>query len=125
MLLEISYIRDRDELLGPVVTQEVLNEAHEYLYTLAQQVGVEKEKIQPTFLVQRFLTLWTLKETAIQKSFSAAGAAFSGGNDIDAYAQKVHVYDAELNKIIPKLTAQNLTGSVPDTSFRAVRLYRG
>lgn len=125
MLLELSYIQDRDELIGPAVTQDILNEAHQYLYELARQVGVAETDIQPTFLVRRFLTLWTLRETAIRKSFSAGGAAFQSGQTLDAFAQKVHVYDGEIKQLLPKLTAENLTGKNPDQPFRAVRLYRG
>ena len=127
MLLTLEDLEGRDELLGPVVSSESIDEAHEALYSLAKQCNVASEDITATFWVKRYITAYAFHRTAILKSYSAGGSTYRGGDDKDAYAQKIAIYAAELKELKATVTAEALTGSSEnnDGSFRAVRLYRG
>ena len=125
MLLQIADIRDQDELLGPVATEAMLSEAHDSLYLLAGQIGIAQDDIILTILVKRYLIAYTFWRTAVQKSYSAGGSAYRGGDAVDSYGSKVKYYADEVKQLEPKLTKETLTGAAPEQTFRAVRLNRG
>ena len=127
MLLTLNDLEERDELLGPVVSSESLDEAHEALYSFAKQCNVASESVTATYWVKRYLAAYAFHRTAVLKSYSAGGSAFRGGDDTDSYAKKIALYAAELKELKATVTAEALTGSSENNegSFRAVRLYRG
>ena len=125
MLLQLSDITDQDELLGPVATEAMLSEAHDSLYLLASQIGVSSESITATVLVKRYLIAYTFWRTAVQKSYSAGGSSYRGGEAVDSYGSKLKYYADEVKQLEPKLTYETLTGTAPSQTFRAVRMYRG
>ena len=126
MLLTVDDLIAKDELLGPVLTEETLADAHEYLYYLASQVGVEKSKVQATVLVKRFITAYAFRATAVNKSFGLPGSMYSDGKDVDAYAKKVQIYSDEVKTLENRLqTAEALTGASQSSGFRAVKIFRG
>ena len=126
LLVELEEIAPRDELLGPLVNQTTLAEAHEALYVTAMNCHVDRNAIAKTFWVKRYLEAYSFWRTAILKSYSAGGSAYRTGEEKDSYAQKIAFYESELKSLTAKVTEQLLTGSESTSGgFRAVRLYRG
>lgn len=124
--IELAEIAPRDELLGPLVDQTTLAEAHAALYVTAMNCHVDRTDVTDTFWVRRYLEAYSFWRTAILKSYSANGSAYASGEEKDFYAQKIAFYEKELKALESKVTAQMLTGSETDSGgFRAVHLYRG
>ncbi len=126
LLVKLEDIAPRDELLGPLVNQTTLTEAHEALYVTAMNCHVDRSAITDTYWVKRYLEAYSFWRTAILKSYSAGGSAYRNGEEKDSYAQKIAFYESELKSLTAKVTAQMLTGSETNSGgFRAVHLYRG
>lgn len=124
--IELAEIAPRDELLGPLVDQTTLAEAHEALYVTAMNCHVDREDITATYWVKRYIESYCFWRTAILKSYSTGGSAYNSGEEKDSYAQKIAFYEKELKSLENKVTAQMLTGKETNNGgFRAVRLYRG
>nr|DAX98308.1 MAG TPA: hypothetical protein [Caudoviricetes sp.] len=124
--IELAEIAPRDELLGPLVDQTTLAEAHEALYVTAMNCHVDREDITATYWVKRYIESYCFWRTAILKSYSTGGSAYNSGEEKDSYAQKIAFYEKELKALESKVTAQMLTGSETNSGgFRAVHLYRG
>lgn len=126
LLVELTDIQTRDELLGPLVDETTLEEAHEALYVTAMNCHVDITDVTDTFWVRRYVEAYSFWRTAILKSYSAGGSAYASSEEKDFYAQKIVFYEKELKTLESKVTAQMLTGSETNSSgFRAVHLYRG
>ena len=111
-LIKAEDLRASDELLGPVVTENAVNEAYDSLYLMANTLGIDEEDVQLTYLVKRYLTVYSLWSTATTKSYSA-GPAF-GDKDSDAYAKKLTTPEAFLGVTVSE-----------QVGYRSVSLARG
>lgn len=125
-IIKAEDLRASDELLGPVVTENAVNEAYDSLYLMANTLGIDEEDVQLTYLVKRYLTVYSLWSTAMTKSYSA-GPAF-GDKDSDAYAKKAEMYSEELRRLETKLTMPEAFLGVTvseQVGYRSVSLARG
>ena len=124
MLLQATELRDKDELLGTSVTDDLIAEAEEYLRAVAEGLGVAWEVVQPTCYVRRFLTVYVFRELCMRKSFTGA-QAWGGSDDRDSYAGKYSFYRDEMKRIEASMTAAALTGTAVSSSYGSVELHRG
>lgn len=124
MLLQATELRDKDELLGTSVTDDLIAEAEEYLRAVAAGLGVAWEAVQPTYYVRRFLTVYVFRELCMRKSFTGA-QPWGGSDDRDSYAGKYSFYRDEMKRIEASMTAVALTGTAVSSSYGAVELHRG
>ena len=126
MFFSPDDLKDKDELLGTSVTEELITEAEEYLRAVAEGLGVAWETVQPTCYVRRFLTVYVFRELCIRRSFTGAQAWGSGGaDDKDSYAGKYGFYRDEMKRLEASMTAQALTGAAVQSGYGSVQLYRG
>ena len=125
MLLQATELRDKDELLGTSVTDDLIAEAEEYLRAAAEGLGVAWEAVQPTYYVRRFLTVYVFRELCIRRSFTGAQTWGSGTGDQDSYAGKYGFYRDEMKRLEASMTAQALTGAAVQSGYSSVQLYRG
>lgn len=126
MLLQADNLKDKDELLGALVTEELIAEAEEYLRAAAAGLGVAWDTVQPTYYVRRFLTVYVFRELCVRKSYTGARAWGSGGaDDKDSYAGKYGFYRDEMKRLEASMTAQALTGEAVSNGYGSVELYRG
>lgn len=125
MLLQATELRDKDELLGTSVTDDLIAEAEEYLCAAAEGLGVAWEAVQPTYYVRRFLTVYVFRELCIRRSFTGAQTWGSGAGDQDSYAGKYGFYRDEMKRLEASMTAQALTGTAVSSSYGSVELHRG
>ena len=124
MLLRATELRDKDELLGTSVTDDLITEAEEYLRAAAAGLGVAWEAVQPTYYVRRFLTVYVFRELCMRKSFTGA-QVWGGSDDRDSYAGKYSFYRDEMKRIEASMTAAALTGTAVSSSYGSVELHRG
>lgn len=122
-----SSIRGADELLGPNVTQDVLEKANQWLEYLAERLGVDKSDIKPSYAVQELVTAFVYKEICVRKSYSATGVAWRDGERGDYYSQKLAYYDNQLRILEKRVTAADLTGERTGKykGYRAIGIARG
>ena len=125
MLLQADALRDKDELLGASVTDDLITEAEEYLRAAAAGLGVPWEAVQPTYYVRRFLTVYVFRELCIRKSYTGAQAWGSSADDKDSYAGKYSFYRDEMKRLEASMTAAALTGEAQTVSYGSIELYRG
>ncbi len=130
MLYDEESIRLGDELLGPVVTADILRKAEEWLYVLAVRLGVAKEDIVPGFLVQNLIAAYAYREACYLKSYGSktGGAVWreQSNSDTDYYGQKLRYYELRIKDLEKQITAADLTGNKPGAQgYRAVTIYRG
>ena len=125
MLLQADALRDKDELLGASVTDDLITEAEEYLRAAAAGLGVPWEAVQPTYYVRRFLTVYVFRELCVRKSYTGAQAWGSGSDDQDSYAGKYSFYRDEMKRLEASITAAALTGEAVSRGYGSVALYRG
>lgn len=125
MLLQADSLKDKDELLGASVTEELVIEAEEYLRAAAEGLGVAWEAVQPTYYVRRFLAVYVFRELCIRRSFTGAQTWGSGAGDQDSYAGKYGFYRDEMKRLEASMTAQALTGAAVQSGYGSVQLYRG
>ena len=125
MLLQADALRDKDELLGASVTDDLITEAEEYLRTAAAGLGVPWEAVQPTYYVRRFLTVYVFRELCMRKSYTGTQTWGSGSDDQDSYAGKYSFYRDEMKRLEASITAAALTGEAVSRGYGSVALYRG
>ena len=125
MLLQADNLKDKDELLGALVTEELIAEAEEYLRAAAAGLGVAWDTVQPTYYVRRFLTVYVFRELCVRKSYTGAQTWGSGAGDQDSYGGKYGFYRDEMKRLEASMTAQALTGAAVSNGYGSVELYRG
>ena len=125
MFFSPDDLKDKDELLGTSVTDDLIAEAEEYLRAAAEGLGVAWEAVQPTYYVRRFLTVYVFRELCIRRSFTGAQTWGSGTGDQDSYAGKYGFYRDEMKRLEASMTAQALTGAAVQSGYSSVQLYRG
>ena len=125
MLLQADALRDKDELLGVSVTDDLITEAEEYLRAAAAGLGVAWDAVQPTYYVRRFLTVYVFRELCMRKSYTGTQTWGSGSDDRDSYAGKYSFYRDEMKRLEASMTAAALTGEAQTVSYGSIELYRG
>lgn len=129
MLLEIDDIANKDALLGPVLTGDIMQEADDALYALAAQYGAAREDVKKGFWVERYVEAYAFYRAALKNSYSAGGTAYNEGDSEDAYAQKVKFYQNEIKSLESKMSYKVLTGKDRTGStgpyLSTIRLHRG
>ena len=125
MLLQADALRDKDELLGASVTDDLITEAEEYLRAAAAGLGVAWDTVQPTYYVRRFLTVYVFRELCMRKSYTGTQIWGSGSDDRDSYAGKYSFYRDEMKRLEASMTAAALTGAAAGSSYGSIALYRG
>ena len=125
MLLQADALRDKDELLGTSVTDDLITEAEEYLRVAATGLGVPWEAVQPTYYVRRFLTIYVFRELCMRKSYTGTQTWGSGSDDRDSYAGEYSFYRDEMKRLEASMTAAALTGAAAGSSYGSIALYRG
>lgn len=129
MLLGIEDIADKDALLGPVLTQDIMQEADDALYALAAQYGAAREDVKKGFWVERYVEAYAFYRAALKNSYSAGGQPYNEGDSEDAYAQKVKFYQNEIKRLESKMSYKAFTGKEQAGStgpyLSTIRLHRG
>ncbi len=124
MLYDANLIRSGDELLGPNVTNEILAKAEGWLISFANRLGVEKEDIEPGFLVQELMAAYSYREICFLKSYGMR-KAFQSNEDGDYYSRKLVFFERRIRDLENRLTANDLTGGKSGQGWRATEIARG
>ncbi len=127
MLYEEQSIRGADELLGPCVTDEILQRAEDWLYVFANRLGVAREDVVPGFLVQSLIAAYAYREVCYMKAYGAPVNAWNQNETSDDYfSRKLKYYDIRIRDLEKQITAADLTGNKPGSvGYRAVSISRG
>ena len=126
MLYDKESIYTGDELLGPAVTPDVLEKAEGWLYVLAARLGVDKEEIQPSFLVQTLVAAYAYREVGYLKSGGAGRGAYTADEGEDYYGRKLAYYERRIKEIEHQITAADMTGHKAGApGYGAVEIFRG
>lgn len=115
-----------DELLGPNVQEIDLEKGEYWLYELANRLGVEKDDVIRSFIVDELVTLYTYREVAMNKASSLAGQYSRNGEDSDFYSKKLRYINDRIAVVEGQITAEQLTGKPNQyAGYRTIPLYRG
>lgn len=124
-----SYdLQFKDELLGPSVTEDIIDTAIEWLYYFANSLGVAKDDIEDTFVVRELVSAYAFREVCFVKSKGAGGTYYREDSGTDMYGKKLSYYDKRIEYLEARITAQDLVGNNGQKqypSYRTVRLERG
>ncbi|WP_295790054.1 hypothetical protein [uncultured Veillonella sp.] len=129
-LYEIESIRGADELLGPNVTDEIMEKAVKWLTYFAASLSVQVEEIEPSFVVTELITAYAMREVCIKKSYALGASVFNpsklGSSVVDYFGQKLKYYESKIKELENRITAADLTGGKEGKAgYRSVALYRG
>ncbi len=130
-LYETELIRSSDDLLGPNLTDDIMEKAEQWFAYFATSLDVKLDEIVPSFVVTELITAYAMREVCIKKSFGAGapvwlGSAQSKNASLDYFSQKLKFYEAKIKELENRITAADLTGGkAGKNGYRSVELYRG
>lgn len=130
-LYETESIRLADDLLGPGLTDDIMEKAEKWLAYFAATLDVKFDEIVPSFIVTELITAYAMREVCVKKSFGAGapvwlGSAQSKNSSLDYFSQKLKFYEAKIKELENRITAADLTGDKDgQKGYRSVALYRG
>lgn len=129
-LYETESIRLADDLLGPGITDDIMEKAEKWLAYFAATLDVDADKIVPSFVVTELITAYAMREVCIKKSYGAGAPVWAGSNqnrtgNLDYYGQKLKFYENKIKDLENRITAADLTGDDEQKGYRSVNLYRG
>ena len=131
LFVTVDELYTKDDLLGNSVTEEVIEEAQEYLFQIARSMNINADLVMPTYTVKRFITMYVFKELCMRKSYVGTRNTTYGkssSEDADSYALKYEFYKNELTLLERSLTEVALTGTSSDNKtggYRTIAIHRG
>ncbi|WP_295237050.1 hypothetical protein [Veillonella sp.] len=129
-LYEIENIRGADELLGPNITDDIMDKAQQWLTYFAATLSVQADEIAPSFVVTELITAYAMREVCIKKSYALGAPVWGPGKSTnstaDYFGQKLKYYESRIKELENRITAADLTGGKEGKAgYRSVNLYRG
>lgn len=129
-LYEIENIRGADELLGPNITDDIMDKAQRWLTYFAATLSVQADEIAPSFVVTELITAYAMREVCIKKSYALGAPVWGPGKNTnstaDYFGQKLKYYESRIKELENRITAADLTGGKEGKAgYRSVNLYRG
>ncbi len=127
----------KDELIKPLVTNEILTECDDYLNDLAMSKGymltyLEKAEYTiddiPTplpYKVKRLAVAWTCREICSRKAGSATGTAFRGQDTGDTYASKLAYFSKQVESLESQITPEVMLGIITSPAVGQITIERG
>ncbi len=131
LLVTVDELMVKDDLLGTSVTEDVIQEAQDYLFQVASEMNIDVALVQPTYTVKRFITMYVFKELCMRKSYVGTRNTTYGkssSDDADSYALKYEFYKNELTTLERGLTESALTGTTSHSGaggYRTISIHRG
>jgi hypothetical protein len=115
-----------DELLGPEVTEGAVKKAEQWLYALADRLGVAEDKVIRSFITDELVLAYIYREVCLNKAYALPGSYTNNGSTDDFYSKKLEYYEAKIRMLESKITPGQLTGNPTEyKGYRSVEIYRG
>lgn len=116
-----------DELILPVVTNDDLLAADEYLADLCISVGADISNV-PTplpYRLKRLLVAFVCKEACARKAGGALGTAYKGQETSDKWTQKLPYFTKQLSDYEAGVNYELVTGQKIKQQYGTISLSRG
>ncbi len=115
-----------DELLTQEVTEAAVFKAEQWLYVLADRLGVSKDKVIRSFTIDELVLAYIYREVCVNKSYALPGSYTNNGSTDDFYSKKLEYYEARIKLLESRITPGQLTGNPTEyKGYRSVEIYRG
>ena len=100
-----------DELLTQEVTEAAVSKAEQWLYVLADRLGVSKDKVIRSFTIDELVLAYIYREVCVNKSYALPGSYTNNGSTDDFYSKKLEYYEARIKLLESRITPGQLTGN--------------